>query len=101
MLRRVDGVQTVEVNPVSQTATVAYDPTRADIATLRAQVRECGQACAGESVPQHICDPMHRTHTSSTDTAHRDHRGPEQPMSEHGDTMSHAGTLNRPDTLHQ
>jgi Cu2+-exporting ATPase len=91
VLRRVDGVQAVEVNPVSQTATVAYDPTRADIATLRAQVRECGQACAGESVPQHICDPMHRTHPASTDTAHRDHPGPEQQMSEHGDTMSHAG----------
>jgi Cu2+-exporting ATPase len=90
VLSGVDGVQSVEVNPVSQTATVAYDPTKTDIAVLREQVRECGQACAGESVPRHQCDPMYRTRRPSPDTAHRDHRGPEQ-SDRHVDTMSHAG----------
>ena len=91
MLRRVDGVRSVEVNPVSQTATVAYDPTRTDVAALREQVLECGQACAGESVPQHICDPMRRDHPAPTGTAHRDHHGHGQALDEQSDTMSHAG----------
>jgi Cu2+-exporting ATPase len=89
LLRRVDGVESVEVNPVSQTATVAYDPTRTDLATMREAVHECGQTCAGESVPHHVCDPMQRAQSAATATAHLGHH--EQPLDEPSDTMSHAG----------
>jgi Cu2+-exporting ATPase len=61
-LRRVDGVHAVEVNPVSQTATVDYDPALTDVDALRQHVLACGRACCGESVPHHLCDPMHRVH---------------------------------------
>ena len=35
VLRRVHGVQQVEVNPVAQTATVTYEPALTSIADLR------------------------------------------------------------------
>jgi Cu2+-exporting ATPase len=92
VLRRVDGVQSVEVNPVSQTATVSYDPAKTDIATLRDQVHECGRACAGESVPHHVCDPMHRDRQPpSPDVAHADHQGHEQQLDQRPDMRSHDG----------
>ena len=58
VLGRRPGVLAVDANPVSQTATVTYDPTTSDLTHLRDWVRECGYHCAGQSVPQHICDPM-------------------------------------------
>jgi len=58
VLGRRPGVLAVDANPVSQTATVTYDPTTTDLTHLRDWVRECGYHCAGQSVPQHICDPM-------------------------------------------
>jgi hypothetical protein len=51
------GVRAVEANPVSQTATVAFDTTRASVAGLRRWVEECGYHCAGQSVPTYPCDP--------------------------------------------
>ena len=56
-LGRRPGVITVDANPVSQTATVTYDPDRASIVDLRDWVRDCGYHCRGQSVPSHICDP--------------------------------------------
>jgi P-type Cu2+ transporter len=58
VLGRRPGVLSVEANPVAQTATVSYDPTRASIEDLRGWVRDCGFHCAGRSVPHHLCDPM-------------------------------------------
>ncbi len=58
VLGRRPGVLAVDANPVSQTATVTYDPATTDLTQLRDWVRECGYHCAGQSVPQHICDPM-------------------------------------------
>ena len=58
VLRRVSGVQQVEVNPVAQTATVTYDPALTSIADLRRWVEECGYHCAGQSVPSHMCFAM-------------------------------------------
>lgn len=58
VLSRRPGVLTVDANPVSQTATVTYDPTRTNMTDLRDWVRDCGYHCAGQSVPHHICDPM-------------------------------------------
>jgi Cu2+-exporting ATPase len=57
-LRQRPGVLEVEANPVSQTANVAYDPSRTSIGELRAWLEECGLHCAGQSVPAHICDPL-------------------------------------------
>jgi Cu2+-exporting ATPase len=57
-LKARPGVLSVESNPVAQTATVRYDPRQTNVAALKKWVEECGYHCAGQSVPQHICDPM-------------------------------------------
>ncbi|GAA2996146.1 heavy metal translocating P-type ATPase [Microbacterium aurantiacum] len=56
-LLRQDGVTDVEANPVSQTANVTYDPEVTSQAQLRQWIIDCGYHCAGQSVPEHICDP--------------------------------------------
>jgi Cu2+-exporting ATPase len=56
-LGRRPGVTAVEVNPVSQTANVTYDPARTSLADLSRWIIECGFHCQGESVPEHICGP--------------------------------------------
>jgi P-type Cu2+ transporter len=58
VLGRRPGVLRVEANPVSQTATVTYDPSATSLSELRRWVTECGYHCAGQSVPAHLCDPM-------------------------------------------
>src|SRR5215218_2359559 len=58
VLSRRPGVLAVDANPVSQTATVTYDPSRTSVAELAGWVRDCGYHCAGQSVPQHVCDPL-------------------------------------------
>ena len=55
---RRPGVESVEANPVSQTATVTYDPGETSVEELRRWVEDCGYHCAGQSVPEHICDPL-------------------------------------------
>jgi P-type Cu2+ transporter len=57
-LGRRPGVERVEANPVAQTATVTYDLGQTSLAELRRWVQECGLHCAGQSVPEHICDPL-------------------------------------------
>lgn len=42
VLGRRPGVLGVEANPVGQTATVTYDPTRTSVADLTAWIRDCG-----------------------------------------------------------
>ena len=74
MLERVDGVRAVEANPVAQTTTVEYDPALTDVAALRACIESCGLACAGESVPNHVCDPMEHADHTATAEAH-EHEG--------------------------
>ena len=56
-LMRLPGVKRVEVNPVSDTATVAYDEAVIDLQTIKKRVEECGHHCHGEMVPKHICAP--------------------------------------------
>jgi P-type Cu2+ transporter len=57
-LGRRPGVERVEANPVAQTATVTYDPAQTSLTELRRWVQECGLHCDGQSVPEHICDPL-------------------------------------------
>ena len=63
VLGRRPGVLAVEANPVAQTATVTYDPTRTSVAELTGWIRDCGYHCAGQSVPDHVCDPLRATRT--------------------------------------
>ena len=58
VLARRAGVEEVEANPVAQTATVTYDPAVTSVEELRRWVEDCGYHCAGQSVPEHICDPL-------------------------------------------
>ena len=53
---RRPGVLEVEANPVSQTATVTFDSAATSLEDLRNWVIECGYHCAGQSVPEHVCD---------------------------------------------
>jgi len=57
-LGRLEGVRTVEANPVAQTATVSYDPSVTSLVDLRRWIEDCGYHCAGQSVPGHVCHPM-------------------------------------------
>jgi P-type Cu2+ transporter len=57
-LSRMEGVTRVDANPVAQTATVTYDPSVTNLVELRDRVRTCGYQCGGQSVPEHVCDPM-------------------------------------------
>ncbi|ERK73239.1 heavy metal translocating P-type ATPase [Leifsonia aquatica] len=57
VLSRRPGVKAVEANPVAQTATVTYDPAQTSVSLLRQWIVDCGYHCAGQSVPDHICDP--------------------------------------------
>src|SRR3954469_18202694 len=58
VLGRRPGVLGVQANAVGQTATVRYDPARTSVAELTGWIRDCGYHCAGQSVPDHVCDPM-------------------------------------------
>ncbi|MGH2706319.1 MAG: heavy metal translocating P-type ATPase [Actinomycetota bacterium] len=90
-LMRRPGVEQVEANPVSQTATVRFDPTRVSVEALRRWVEECDMHCRGLSVPSHICDPLE-------EPGHR--HGPEAGP-HHGRTPeTHAGHGGRPPAAH-
>ena len=58
VLGRRPGVERVDANPVAQTATVTYDSRVTSLDELRQWVEDCGYHCAGQSVPEHICDPL-------------------------------------------
>ncbi len=55
VLERQPGVHHAEVNPVSQTATIAFDESVVSEADLRRLVETCGYHCRGEVVPSHVC----------------------------------------------
>jgi len=54
-LARLVGVEKVEVNYVSGSATVVYDEAVTDLNTIKAMVQTCGYHCRGESLPKHVC----------------------------------------------
>jgi Cu2+-exporting ATPase len=53
---------------------MTFDPALTSIADLRSWVEECGYHCAGQSVPEHICDPMTGHAPAHDDTGH-EHEG--------------------------
>jgi Cu2+-exporting ATPase len=83
-LRRRPGVLDVAVNPVSQTATVRFDPARTSVIQLRDWIRDCGYHCAGQSVPAHLCDPLAELAEPGAAP------GPAAPVA-HGEHHPHAG----------
>jgi P-type Cu2+ transporter len=107
VLGRRPGVHAVDANPVAQTATVTYDPTRTSVAELSGWIRDCGYHCQGQSVPRHVCDPLlgtstHTGHTGHPATQehvapvdHAKHRAPAAEMSPHemspDEMMGHGG----------
>ena len=57
-LSRRPGVESVTANAVAQSATVVYDPAVTSVADLSTFISDCGFHCAGQSVPNHVCDPL-------------------------------------------
>ena len=79
LLRR-PGVVAVAANAANQTATVTYDAAETSVAQLSDWVRDCGLHCAGQSVPNHVCDPMaepaeHEAHGAATPEEMMGHGG--------------------------
>ncbi len=71
VLGRRPGVLAVAANAANQTATVTYDPAQTSVDALSGWVRNCDLHCAGQSVPNHLCDPMaepgqHAAHGAAT-----------------------------------
>lgn len=56
-LRRLPGVQRVDVDYVTASATVEYDERVIGVDTIKARIRDCGYHCAGERLPKHVCIP--------------------------------------------
>jgi Cu2+-exporting ATPase len=84
VLSRRPGVIAVAANPSAQTANVTFDPEKTSVADLRRWVEECGYHCAGQSVPDHICDAM----AEPPAVARTGHRA--MPLSPH-EAMGHGG----------
>ena len=80
------GVQTVDANPVAQTANVEYDPAQTSVEALQSWVEECGYHCAGRSVPGHVCDPLAQ---EGSDAPVHDHAALER--ADHADGHGHGG----------
>ncbi len=96
-LGRRPGVIEVEANPISQTATVTYDPEQTRVAELSRWITDCGFHCAGQSVPEHICDPMQEPRgelppPAEPPLAHEEHAGPvDQMRGSPDEMMGHGG----------
>ncbi len=90
VLGALDGVESVEVNPVAQTAVVSYDSDQLSLADLRKTIDDCGYHCAGQSVPNHLCDPAAEPGDSSHAEQH-DHHHDAPDMRSPDDVMGHGG----------
>ena len=82
---------------MAQTATVTYDPYRTSVAELAGWVRDCGYHCAGQSVPEHICDPLAEPagHPEHHDHPHSGHQ---MPADDHHSGHQHVITDRRQST---
>ncbi len=85
LLSRLPGVVSVESNPIAQTASVTFDPSKTSVAALRQWIEDCGYHCAGQSVPSHVCFPMEEP---GQDAKHDSHSAP---TSSPHDAMGHGG----------
>jgi P-type Cu2+ transporter len=90
-LERRPGVLAVEANALSQTANVTYDPDRTDVAQLSGWVRDCGFHCGGQSVPEHVCDPMAEPAEAAAAQVHSGQEAHEGAGRSAQDVMGHGG----------
>jgi Cu2+-exporting ATPase len=84
VLARHAGVLSVDANPVNQTASVSFDPSRVTADDLAGWIRECGYHCRGASVPDHLCPSESPPH--SPDSRQINHSDPLAPA--HGDQQA-------------
>jgi P-type Cu2+ transporter len=93
VLSRRPGVISVDANPVAQTANVTFDTAQTSVAELRGWVQDCGFHCAGQSVPEHICDPLLEPDPTPETHGHAMHAVGEAPAAspEHTGHAEHAG----------
>lgn len=71
-LLKMPGVHHVVANYLNSTATVHYDETRVTLAQLQAAVSDCGYACAGEALPDHMAHAqLDRSMDHTTHAGHR------------------------------
>ena len=86
------GVLSVDANAVAQTASVTFDPALTSVEALVGWIRECGYHCAGQSVPDHICDPMEEP--TATQHGHHDEHAPVSAATGHSphEVMGHGGS---------
>ncbi len=96
-LSRIAGVSSVDANAAAQTATVIYDPSVTTVVELRRWVEQCGYHCAGQSVPDHLCNPMeepavdaHAGHAGHAG-AHEGHEDAAATARSPHETMGHGG----------
>jgi Cu2+-exporting ATPase len=54
-LMKLPGVDRVEVNYVSGSATVTHDDQLASLRAIQTKVQACGYHCGGELLPKHVC----------------------------------------------
>ena len=97
VVARRPGVLSVDANAVAQTATVTFDPAQTSVTALVGWIRECGLHCAGQSVPDHVCDPMEEpgtAHQAHPPASEETSRSPHEVMGHGGhDAMSMEGMV--------
>jgi Cu2+-exporting ATPase len=54
-LMKLPGVNKVEVNYISGSATVTHDDRVVGLREIQKRVQECGYHCRGELLPTHVC----------------------------------------------
>jgi P-type Cu2+ transporter len=52
------GIQSIEANFLTGTATVKYDESKVTLEEIKKLISECGYHCSGEQVPAHISKPL-------------------------------------------
>ncbi|MHB1171791.1 MAG: heavy metal translocating P-type ATPase, partial [Lacisediminihabitans sp.] len=97
VLSRRPGVIAVDANPVAQTANISYDPGQTSLAEIAGWIRDCGYHCRGQSVPDHLCEPMAEPSMKGMDMGGRSGHAPASAaampgtLPGAGDTDAHAG----------
>ena len=78
-LRRRVGVNRVDVNFLSGTATIDYDEARVALDDINRFIADCGYHCRGKVMPAHLCDPDAPNGTRTVPAI--EHQGHAKPLS--------------------
>ena len=93
-LKHVTGVGRVAVNPVSGATTVVYDPAKTGLPAIEAAIKECGYHCAGEALPNHLCENHPASKTPETALAIK---GKAKPVDAHTGMAMPMPSVGKPD----